>query len=70
MSYIAMLTALIITVKSDRRNRAFEGWIAIAQQTDSQGKGHILCHSRADVSQEDVLAGGGSYGLGLVSGLL
>lgn len=50
MSYIVMLIALIITMKSDRRNRAFEGWIVVVQQTDKEGKGRILCYSKADVS--------------------
>lgn len=69
MSYTVILIALIITIKSDRRNRVFKGWIAIVQQTQiTDEKGQILCCSKADVSQEDVLAGGGSQGLGPVLG--
>lgn len=69
MSYTVILIALIITIKSDRRNRAFKGWIAIVQQTQiTDEKGQILWYSKADVSQEDMLAGAGSHGLGLVLG--
>lgn len=67
MSYTVILIALIITIKSDKRNRAFKGWIAIIQQTQiTDEKGEILCHSKAGVSQEDVLVGVGSHELGLV----
>ena len=69
MSYMVIRIALIITIKSDRRNRAFKGWIAIVQRTQiTDEKGEILSYHKADVCQEDVLAGAGSRGLGLVLG--
>lgn len=67
MSYTEILIALLIASKSGRRNRAFKGWIPIVHWTQkSHKKGQILCHSKADVSQEDGLAGAGSHGLGVV----
>lgn len=67
MSHTEILIALLIASKSGRRNRAFKGWVPIVLWTQkSDKKGQILCHSKADVSQEDVLAGAGSHGVGMV----
>lgn len=63
MSSAEILIALLIASKSGRRNRALKGWIPNvhwAQKRDE--KGQMLCHSKADVSQQDVLAPGGGNG--------
>lgn len=54
MSYAPIRIELRITMNSDRRNRALEGWVAIVQQTQiTDEKGQILCHCKASTSQEE-----------------